>query len=109
MAIMGMYCKAYLLAQLRGFDGWSEYPVNARRERREGDEGDVSRKLADDSIVYLQENYVVTDDIFMNGNVLFDDVTPEWIEYCKGVLGFEIPADVLDEAAPSRGDTPSSK
>jgi hypothetical protein len=30
-----------------------------------------------DSIVYLQENYVVTDGIFKDENVLFDDVTPE--------------------------------
>jgi hypothetical protein len=51
----------------------------------------VTRELTEDSIVYLQENYVVTDGIFNDENIIFGDVTPEWIKYCEKVLEFEIP------------------
>ena len=93
MAEMGKYCKAYLLKDLRAFSGWVEKPENARLEKREvdGEEVEAIRELTDDSIVYVQENYVVTDGIFRDENILFDSVTPEWIEYCQQSLGFEIP------------------
>ncbi len=92
MATMGKYCKAYLLVKMREFSGWSEQAENARKEKQEENaEIEVTRELTEDSIVYLQENYVVTDGIFEDENVLFDDMTPEWIEYCQQVLEFEIP------------------
>jgi len=93
MATMGKYCKAYMLEKMRQFSKWSERAENARKEKQEkdGQEIQVTRELADDSIVYLQENYVVTDGVFKDENVLFDDVTPEWIEYCQQALEFEIP------------------
>jgi hypothetical protein len=47
--------------------------------------------LTDGDFLYLQENYVVTDGIFKDENVIFDDVTPAWIAYCQDVLKFEIP------------------
>jgi hypothetical protein len=52
---------------------------------------EVARTLTDDSIVYLQENYVVTDDIYKEENILFDDVTPKWEKFCKMKLEFEVP------------------
>lgn len=75
------------------FNEWSEKAENARKEKQEEDskEVEVTRELTEDSIVYLQENYVVTDGIFKDENVLFDDVTPEWIEYCQKALEFESP------------------
>jgi hypothetical protein len=93
MAEMGKYCKAYLLKDLRAFSGWTEKSENARKETKEedGQEVEVTRELTDDAIVYVQENYVVTDDIFKDENIIFDDVTPEWIEYCQQSLKFEIP------------------
>ena len=91
MAEMGNYCKAYLLEQLRAYPGWSEKSENARVDDVDGEKGDTPRALDDDSIVYLQENYVVTDGIFKDENILFDDVTDEWKEYCHSTLGFEIP------------------
>jgi hypothetical protein len=39
----------------------------------------------------LQENYVVTDGIFKDENIIFDDVTDEWKEFCTKELEFEIP------------------
>ena len=89
MTILGKYCKAYPLYQLRQFPGWTEKPDNARIVRREvnGKTVEVARQLTDAHYVYLQTNFTVTDGIFVDENVIFSDVTPEWIAYCCSVLG----------------------
>ncbi len=93
MAEMGKYCKAYLAKQFREYPSWSEKAENVRKEKKEveGKEVEVDRVLDDDSILYLQENYVVTDGIFKDQNIIFDNVTDEWKEYCHSNLAFEIP------------------
>jgi hypothetical protein len=89
----GNYCKAYLAKQFREFPGWSENKANLRKEKQEvgGKEVEVEREIDDDSILYLQENYVVTDDIFKDEYIIFDHVTDEWKQFCHQQLGFEIP------------------
>jgi len=94
MKNMAKYCKAYLLSNLRAYPAWSEKAENARKTDTDGNVLTHPRVLSDESIVYLQENYVVTDDIYKDENVISDNVTPEWISYCKQVLGFVIPEDV---------------
>ncbi|MCI0485179.1 MAG: hypothetical protein L0229_00995 [Blastocatellia bacterium] len=94
MAKMGKYCKAYPLARLRQFGGWKEITENARKEKRQidGTEMETLRELTDSDFLYLQSDFTVTDGIFLGENVIFDDLTPEWIEFCKTELQFEIPA-----------------
>ena len=91
MATLGKYCKAYPLAQLRQFVGWKEKAENARIVRKEvnGEMVTVVRELTDADYVYLQTDFTVTDGIFIDENVIFSDVTPEWIEFCRNVLGQE--------------------
>ncbi|MUL37891.1 hypothetical protein [Gloeocapsopsis dulcis] len=93
MATMGKYCKAYSLKKLREFNQWIEISENTRKEKKEidGQEIEVSRKLTDDDFFYLQENYIVTDGIFKDENIIFNNVTPEWQDFCHKKLGFEIP------------------
>jgi len=93
MAEMGKYCKAYLAKQFREYTGWQENAANVRKEKKEvdGKEIEVDRTLNDDSILYLQENYVVTDGIFKDQNIIFDNVTDDWKQYCHEKLAFEIP------------------
>lgn len=94
MATMGKYCKAYSLKRLREFNGWIEKAENARKEKRQeiGGKGiEETRILTDNDYLYLQENYVVTDGIFKDENIIFDQVTPEWVSYCHDVLEFEVP------------------
>lgn len=93
MATMGKYCKAYPIERFREFSGWTEKAENARKEKEtvDGQEIETPRELTEDDFLYLQENYVVTDGIFKDENIIFDDVTPEWIEYCQQTLAFEIP------------------
>lgn len=87
MATMGKYCKAYPIQKLRQFSQWAENTDNTRKEKKEvdGKELEINRELTDDDFLYLQENYVVTDGIFKDENIIFDNVTPEWKDFCKNI------------------------
>jgi hypothetical protein len=89
MTTIGKYCKSYQLSQLRQFPNWTEKAENARTTRKEvdGEIVEAVRELTDDDYVYLHEDFTVTDGIFIDENILFSDITPEWIEFCRGVLG----------------------
>jgi hypothetical protein len=80
MGQMGLYCKAYPLDRFLEFEGW-----------------DAERSGA--TFLYLQENLVVTRDIFIDEEVVFDKVTPEWVEFCRSVLRFEPPVAEEQEAS----------
>jgi hypothetical protein len=88
MSTLGKYCRAYPLSQLRQFPGWVERADEARKLRKEidGEIVEAVRTLTDEDYVYLQLDYTVTDGIFVNENVIFNEVTPEWIEFCQRVL-----------------------
>lgn len=90
MTTLGKHCRAYLLARLRAFPSWTERPENARiiREEVDGEVVQVLRVLTDADYVYLQGNFTVTDGIFIDENIIFDEVTPEWIAFCRDVLGY---------------------
>lgn len=77
------YCKAYLLAEMRRFAGWSERPL-----------GEAVSLDADD-VVYLHENLTVTRSLWRGENVIFDDVSPQWEEFCRRELELVIPDDLL--------------
>lgn len=80
---MKKYCKAYYLKDLRQFQGWSE-----KYEEEE-------TELADDTVVYLWDDFsVVKSPVIPNKGLLFDDVTPQWKDFCKTTLQFEIPEDL---------------
>ncbi|MGF1480496.1 MAG: hypothetical protein ACFB4I_13560 [Cyanophyceae cyanobacterium] len=91
MKTMGAYCKAYPLHQLRQFSQWAEQTDNTRKVQQivDGQTVEVSRVLTDEDFLYLQENYVVTDGIYLDENVVFDRVCPEWVAFCHDYLKFE--------------------
>jgi hypothetical protein len=94
MSEMGKYCKAYLAKRFREFSGWEENLQNLRQEKKVEKGVEVEEKrteLKDDDVLYLQENYVVTDGIFKDENIIFDKVDDEWKAFCEQVLEFEIP------------------
>lgn len=88
MSIIGKYCKSYKLSRLREFPGWTERAENARQVRKEMDGETVllARALTDEDYLYLHGNFTVTDGIFIDENIIYCDVTPEWIEFCREVL-----------------------
>src|SRR5262245_36174622 len=90
MTILGKYCRAYPLARLRQFPGWHEKAENARKIGTEVD-GEIverARELTEEDYVYLQRNFTVTDGLFLDENIIFDDVSLAWIEFCRDVLGY---------------------
>jgi len=108
MGKMGKYCKAYPIGEFRAYDKWTENLQNLHADKRavEGKGGETGGELSENDFLYLQENYEVTDGIFIDENVIFNNVTPEWINYCQTELKFEIPSyDVAETAnASSRND-----
>jgi len=77
------YCKAYHVKDLRQFSGWTE-----KREESEPE-------LTDEDIVYLWDDFtVVRSPVIPNRGTVLDEVNPEWQEFCKTTLHFEIPEDL---------------
>jgi hypothetical protein len=99
MPKMGKYCKAYPLPRFREFSNWTENTQNLRKVSKDidGKAVEVERELTGDDFLYLQENYVVTDGVFIDENIIFDNVTDEWIDFCKNTLKFEVPDYLLPE------------
>lgn len=83
------YCKAYHLKSLREF---SQFPEAVKS----GDQADSQ----DDKVVFIHQDYTVTESMWHGENVVFDRVSPEWQEFCEKQLGFKVPDD-LDLIVPS--------
>jgi len=76
------YCKAYYMKDLRQFDGWTE------------NRGDNESNLTDEDVVYLWDDFVVVRSPVLPGGMIFDEVTPQWRQFCQTTLHFEIPEDL---------------
>jgi len=93
MKRIGKYCKAYAIDDLRKFSGWNE---SAQEEAR-----DVTAETDVSNILFVQENYTVTAGIFVDENVILNEPTPEWIEFCRDTLKFDPSAiDPRAESSP---------
>lgn len=84
----GNYARAYLLGDLRKFGDWQE-----EKETVSANENGNSHELSDDDVVFLQEDFTVTELIWPGENVIFNQTTPEWIEFCTQELRFKVPDD----------------
>lgn len=71
------YCKAYPLGRLRVAPMWT-------------DEAD---DLADDTIVFVHDDYSVTRSIWPGEDVLLASPTSDWIMFCRNDLDFRVPDD----------------
>ena len=86
MSKMGRYCKAYPIAKLHEFSDWAKY--------YRGPEKAVDSVNSEEDYLFLQENFTVTKGIFLDEEIVFDNVTSEWEDFWKNTLNFEVPADV---------------
>lgn len=87
------YCKAYYVRDLRKFPGWSESRIrwNERRDKDAADQSDQG--LTDDSIVYLHEDFSVTQSMWHNESIIFDQIDDDWKKFCSETLHFKVPDD----------------
>ena len=91
MARMGSYCKAHYVRDFSAFPGWRPNLAQLRPSTTEVDGREIEAAragLLEDDILYLQEDFTVTDGIFLDENVVFADAGPEWRAFCSDVLGF---------------------
>ena len=84
MPTLSAYCKAYPVNRLAQYAHWVE--INSRVEMHSHSE---------DEYLFVHDNYVVTRGIFLDEDVAFNDLTPEWIAFCEADLKFKVPADVV--------------
>lgn len=83
------YCKAYRLGEFRRFSAWIENKIDRAKESNE------QQALSDNDIVFLHQDYKVTRSIWPDEDVIFDQVTEEWKDFCMAAIGFVVP-DGLD-------------
>lgn len=111
MSKMGRYCKAYPIDRLQAFDGWPEaYRREVAKEppaevsgNGEPHDGTSNSQPAENDYLFVQEDLTVTKGIFLEEDVVFDQVTPQWADFCKNELRFEIPPDVADASEKAAG------
>ena len=101
MSKMGRYCKAYPIERLQAFGDWeTKYEHKPEKTEETSESGNGASKddaqSSENDYLFLQENFTVTKGIFLDEDVVFDNVTPQWIDFCRHTLDFEIPADVAD-------------
>ncbi len=91
------YCTAYHLGQLRGYSAWTENKLGAGDGGKEaaGDQSGEPQELADSDVVFLHQDYKVTKSIWSGEDVIFDNVTEQWKDFCNTELRFAVP-DSLD-------------
>ena len=85
------YAQAFLLGNLRKFSGWREEKINWKQPAAE--ENGNSASLTDNDVVFLHQDFTVTELIWPGENVIFNKDTPEWREFCTNELQFKVPDD----------------
>lgn len=97
------YCKAYELGELRQGPDWALRTKDSllRLHLFIGEEGegveheDITVRDADDStVLFLHQDFTVTEGIYPDDNVILEDVDMEWQNYCVQSLDFEIPKEL---------------
>jgi len=97
------YCKAYPLAELRKYQTWNESRINWKKSK-EGDNGSSDSPFTDDKIVFIHQDFTVTESVWHNENVIFNQVNSDWEAFCSNSLKFKVPDD-LDLIVPNEGTT----
>lgn len=76
-----LYSRAYHLRDLKQFSGWSEIAA------ADGEES------SDDQIVFIHQDFRVTETIWPDEKVIIDQISDSWREFCANTLGFKVPSD----------------
>jgi hypothetical protein len=103
MSRMSEYCKAYPAQRFREYPAWTEDLTALQPPDADGEPPveAAPRTLGEDDVLFLHDNYHVTDGIFVDEHIVFSADTPEWRRFCHDVLVFEIPEYLRDDAPSS--------
>ena len=91
------YCKAYHIEDLRKYPEWRESRINWKRSEKNGESDET---FSDDKIVFIHQDFRVTESIWPEENIIFNEVVPAWKEFCSNSLNFKVPDD-LDLIVPA--------
>ena len=96
------YCKAYYLGEIRKYPAWNEVRINWKKIKDKNNDEDGG-PFTDEKIVFVHQDYTVTESVWHNENVIFNESDPEWEEFCTTSLRFKVPDD-LDLMIPNESD-----
>ena len=77
------YCKGYYLNDLLSYPQW---PSAA------GDPNGSANTAG--AIVYVHQDFTVTKSVWPGEDIVFNDVTPDWVQFCESQLKFLVPPDL---------------
>lgn len=92
MAKMGRYCSGFLVSDLRKFPGFQ--PNLDRLRPAEGESVAGRRELTDDDVLFLHEDFAVTDGHWRDQHVVFESSDEAWKTFCSAELGFAVLPEV---------------
>jgi hypothetical protein len=96
------YCKAYYLRDLRKYPEWNESRINWKKRNSHNGNGDVDPNdpFPDEKVVFIHQDFTVTESAWHNENVIFSQANSAWKEFCSTTLKFQVPDD-LDLIGPN--------
>jgi hypothetical protein len=94
-----LYCKAYHLCDLRAYPAWAESRI-VWKESMEQRHGDNDEPLVAKQVVFIHQNFTVTESMYHNEKIIFNRVDAAWREFCADSLRFKVPDD-MDLIAPN--------
>lgn len=94
------YCKAYHLGDLRKYPLWHENHSTSKSSSNGANNGDGGEHFGDDKVVFIHQDFTVTESVWYNENVIFNNVDSDWEEFCSSSLHFAVPSD-LDLIVPN--------
>ena len=98
MTKLSRYIKAFPIEKFREFPDWPSDLGSAQGRGNNGNEAtEGGNELLDLGCLFLHDNYVVTRSIFPDEGIIFDQITPEWRQFCQETLKFAIPPEAEDD------------
>lgn len=91
------YCKPYQLRDVRKYSGWSESRINWNTQESDDNcaaSSGINESFTGDKVVFIHQDFTVTESIWRDENVIFNDVDAAWQEFCSNVLNFKVPDDL---------------
>ena len=99
MSVIGWYCKAYEQDRFEAYTNWAE--AKSKYEAAHG-------AISESDILFLHEDLVLTVGAVREENIVLDEITDSWRDFCYAELGFSIP-DYMHEAQPAATVASSSE
>lgn len=86
MGVLGWYCRAYEGKRFKEFSGWA---------------ATAAREIQDDEVLYLHEDFAVTEGVLRSEKIIYEQATDAWREFCTATLDFQLPDYMQKSSEPA--------